>query len=55
MNIEKAVLIYLAIGVGIAAYSGTHPIFFTFLWPWAVAAETSKKITGKYPDWTPPL
>ncbi len=50
-----ALLIYLAIGLGLASYSGTHLAFFTFFWPWAVAAQAVKKITGEYPSWTPPL
>lgn len=47
--------IYLAIGAGIASYSGTHLVFFTLLWPWPVAAQITKKVTGEYPTWTPPL
>jgi len=48
-------LIYCSIGLCIACYSGTHLVFFTFFWPWAVAAQAVKKITGEYPSWTPPL
>lgn len=54
-NIVTGALIYVAIGAGIAAYSGTRPVFFTFLWPWPVAAQIVKNTTGKYPSWTPNL
>ena len=50
-----AALIYLAIGLGIALSSGTHIFFFTFFWPWPIAAQIVKRITGKYPKWTPAL
>jgi hypothetical protein len=48
-------LIYYSIGLLIASYSGTHLVFFTFLWPWALAAQIVEWITGKYPRWTPDL
>ena len=47
--------IYLLVGVVIAIYSGTHLYFFTMLWPWAIAAQIVKWITGQYPKWTPQL
>jgi len=48
-------LAYFLVGFLIAAYSGTHPIFFFFLWPWPLAAHWVKLLTGEYPKWTPDL
>lgn len=48
-------LVYCSIGLLVASYSGTHLVFFTFLWPWAIAAQVVKQITGRYPNWTPDL
>lgn len=48
-------IVYCSIGLILASYSGTHLVFFMFLWPWAIAAQIVKQITGEYPSWTPPL
>lgn len=48
-------IIYCSIGLLIASYSGTHLIFFTFLWPWVIACEVVRFVTGKYPRWGPDL
>ena len=55
MLLAWAVLAYFGIGAGLALYSGTHPVFFVLLWPWAVAAQAVKIATGRYPPWSPPL
>lgn len=52
---------YLAIGIALsvkaAPMSWAHPPgnlpFWILLWPWPVAAEVVKQITGDYPRWTP--
>jgi hypothetical protein len=34
---------------------GKNALVVTLLWPWPVAAQWVKIITGKYPSWTPDL
>lgn len=54
------IALYFVIGLVlaklIAPYSfpfHINSILITFLWPWFIAAQTVKMITGKYPKWTP--
>lgn len=55
-------LAYLTVGVLLARKVcplswplGHNAIAVTLLWPWLVAAELVRRVTGKYPRWTPPL
>lgn len=58
-NMYTGAGIYLVIGLLIARKMhpmvGHNFVVTTLLWPWPVAAEATKRITGKYPSWTPPV
>lgn len=30
-----------------------NALLVTFLWPWPIAAELVRMLTGRYPPWTP--
>ena len=58
---NKYALGYLIVGVALSIKAaplswrnppGNLPLW-VLAWPWPVAAEATKQVTGKYPKWTP--